>query len=118
MEVIHEPMKIIPGDHTYCLSKNSTRCYACQGKSNLVKALISKINKLALENKHMKHKSITRASTFIWRKIKTDGKIKFYTWINAIVLFNKTFTLIQPFLSYLIYWKGSKHATIFCKVRH
>ena len=45
MEVIHEPMKIIPGDHTYCLPNNSTPCYACQGKSNLVKALVSKINK-------------------------------------------------------------------------
>ena len=40
LEVIHEPMKIIPGDHTYCLPNNSTPCYACQDKSNLVKALL------------------------------------------------------------------------------
>ena len=40
MEVIHEPVKIIPGDHTYCLPNNSTSCYACQDKSNLVKALV------------------------------------------------------------------------------
>ena len=26
MEVIHEPMNIIPGDHTYCLPNNSTPC--------------------------------------------------------------------------------------------
>ena len=39
IEVIHEPMKVVPGDHTYCLPNNSTPCYACQNKSNLVKAL-------------------------------------------------------------------------------
>ena len=26
MEVIHEPMKTIPGGHTYCLPTNSTPC--------------------------------------------------------------------------------------------
>ena len=52
MKVIHEPMKIIPGDHTYCLPNNYTPCYyACQDKSNLAKALVSKINELTLKNK-------------------------------------------------------------------
>ena len=46
MEGIHEPMKIIPGDHTYCLTNNSSPCYACPDKSNIVKTLVSKINKL------------------------------------------------------------------------
>ena len=45
-EVIHEPMKIIPGDHTYCLTNNSSPFYACQDKSNIVKTLVSKIKKL------------------------------------------------------------------------
>ena len=49
MEVIHEPIEIIPGDHTYCLPNNSTAWYARQDKSNLVKALISKTSKLTLE---------------------------------------------------------------------
>ena len=40
MEVIHELIKIIPGDHTYYLSNNSTPCYACQDKSNLKKELV------------------------------------------------------------------------------
>ena len=39
MEIIYEPMKIILGDHTYCLPNNSTPYYVCQDKSNLVKAL-------------------------------------------------------------------------------
>ena len=78
MEFINEPIKIILGDHTYCLLNNSTPSYVCQEKSNLVKTLVSKINKLTLENKQLKHKSIIKTSTFTWRKIKTDAKMKFY----------------------------------------
>ena len=47
-----------------------------------------------------------KTSTFTWRK-KTDAKMKFYTGINTIVLFNKIFRCMQPFLSDLIYWKES-----------
>ena len=59
-----------------------------------------------------------KTSTFTWRKIKTDAKVKFYTGINTIVLFNKIFRLIQTFLSDLIYWKGPKHAKNCSKVSH
>ena len=68
MEVIHEPLKIIPGDHTYCLANNFTPCYACQDKSNLMKALVSKVNKLNLENKQLKHRSVMKTATFTWKK--------------------------------------------------
>ena len=118
MEVIQEQIKIIPGDYTYCLPNNSTPCYACQDKSNLVKALVSKINKLTLENKQLKYRSIMKTSTFRWRKIKTDAIMKFYIGINTIVLFNKIFRLIQPILTDVIYWKLPKHAKNFTKVRH
>ena len=40
MEIIHEPMKIIPGDQTYCLPYNYTPWYTCQNKSNLVRILV------------------------------------------------------------------------------
>ena len=109
MEVIHEPMKNIPGDHTYCLSNSSTPCYVFQDKSNLVKAILSKTNELTLKNKQLKHRSIMKISTFSWRKIKTDAKMRFYTGINTIVLFNKIF---------LIYQKEPKHAKTFSNVRH
>ena len=37
MEVIHEPIKIIPGDHTYWLPNNSTPCHERrEGTSNVV----------------------------------------------------------------------------------
>ena len=102
-EVIHESMKIVPGDHTYCLpSKN----------------IVSKINKLTMENKESKYRSIVKTSTFTRRKIKTDAKMKFYTRINTIVLFNKIFRLIQPFLTDIISWKGPNHAKNYRKVRY
>ena len=50
-----------------------------------------------------------KTSTFSWRKIKTDAKMRFYTGINTIVLFNKIF---------LIYRKEPKHAKTFSNVRH
>ena len=50
-----------------------------------------------------------KTSTFSWRKIKTDAKMRFYTGINTIVLFNKIF---------LIYQKEPKHAKTFSNVKH
>ena len=114
-DVIHEPMIIIPGEHTYCLPNNATPCYAYQDKSNLVKALVSKISKLTLENKQLKHRAIMKTSTFTWRKIKTYANMKFYTGINTIVLFNEIFRLI-PLLSDIVYWNGPQHAKKFSSV--
>ena len=64
MEVIYETIKIILGDHTYYLQNNSTPCYVCQDKSNLLKVLFSKVNKLTLESKQLKHGSMIETSTF------------------------------------------------------
>ena len=44
--------------------------------------------------------------------------MKFYARINTIVLFNKTFRLIQPYLSDKISWKRPKHPKNFNKARH
>ena len=43
-----------------------------------------------------------KTSTFTWRKIKTDAKMKFHIGINTIILFNKIFRLIKPILSDII----------------
>ena len=64
IEVIYETIKIILGDHTYYLQNNSSPCYVCQDKSNLLKVLFSKLNKLTLENKQLKHGSVIETSTF------------------------------------------------------
>ena len=56
--------------------------------------------------------------TFTRRKVKTDAKMKFYTGINTIVLFNEVFRLVQPFSSDIIYWKRPKYEKNFSKVKH
>ena len=83
-----------------------------------MKALVSKIRTLYLENKPLERRSIMKTSTLTWRKIKTDAKIKFYIGINTTALFNKIFRFTQPFLSDSIFWKGPRHAKNFNKVRH
>ena len=47
---------------------------------------------------------------FTWKKIKTDAKIRFYTGIASIALFNTIFKLIKPYIPHITYWKGPKHA--------
>ena len=107
MEVIHETMKLsLETTHTTC--QISTPCYTCQDKCNLVKSLVLKINKLPLKNKQLKHRSIKKTSLFIWTKIRIDAKMKFYTGINTIVLFNKICRLMQLFLFDIIYFEGAK----------
>ena len=82
----YEPMEIIPRDHTYYLPNNSTPCYACQDKSNLVTAPVSKINKWTLENNTVEISINNENLKFTRRKVKTDATMKFYTEIKNIVL--------------------------------
>ena len=68
MAIIHEPIKIISGDHTHCLPNNSTPFYACRDKYPLVKALASKINKFTFENRSLIFEEI--------KHIKNVSKVK------------------------------------------
>ena len=43
-------------------------------------------------------------------KIKTDAKMRFYTGIASVPLFNTIFKLIKPCIPHITYWKGPKHA--------
>ena len=49
-----------------------------------------------------------KTSTFTWKKIKNDDKMKFCTGINTMVAFDKMFGLIQPFLFDIVFYKGPK----------
>ena len=72
MDVIHEPIKLyLETTHTayqiILLLVMLVRTIV-----NLVKFLVSKINKLTLESKQLKHRSVVKTSTFALRNIKTD----------------------------------------------
>ena len=45
---------------------------------------------------------------FSYKYIKTDKKINFYTGITTIKLFDTLFEILNPYLSRLRYWQGSK----------
>ena len=56
---------------------------------------------------------VQRHDKFTWKKIKTDAKMRFYTGIASVALFNTIFTLIRPYIPDITYWKGPKHLFIY-----
>ena len=52
---------------------------------------------------------VQRHDKFTWKKIKTNAKIRFYTGIASVALFNTIFLLIKPYIPHITYWKGPKH---------
>ena len=112
---------IVLNDHDYSVSEKQTSCSTCEDKGNLITVLVSKINKLTLENNKLRRyariKSFSRSSSFTWKHIKTNAKMNFYTGISSIPIFNMLFLLIQPYIINLIYWKGPKYHQNFSKIR-
>ena len=47
------------------------------------------------------------------KKIKIDAKMRFYSVIASVALFNATSTLIKPYIPHIMYWKGPKHGCEF-----
>ena len=52
-----------------------------------------------------------------WTNTKTNAKMKFYTGISTILLFNSLFDLIKPCLPNIIYWRGKNTAAATTKPR-
>ena len=82
--------------------------------------LADEIKALKIENNILKDKIkaskrpvkvlVQRHDKFTWKKIKTDAKMRFYTGIASVALFNTIFTLIKPYIPHIAYLKGPKHA--------
>ena len=53
---------------------------------------------------------VQRQNKFTWKKINIDEKMKFYTGIAPVTLFNAIFALIKPYITHITYWKGPKRA--------
>ena len=53
---------------------------------------------------------VQRHDKFTWKKMKTDAKMRFYTGIASVALFNTIFILIKPYIPHITYWKRQKHA--------
>ena len=53
---------------------------------------------------------IQKQKLFSHKGIKTDKQMNFYTGISTIALFNVIFSLLEPYLQKLKYWRGRKTA--------
>ena len=105
------------------LEKAGPQCQECPKKSCLIGILVSAVQSLRIERdqlkasvadlsqKHAHHicQAIQEANAFTWIRIESDAKMKFYTGIQSIRVFNVMFLLIEPCLPKILYWKGRKH---------
>ena len=95
----------------------------CRINSSLIGALVNGIKSLSLERDKLREtvgqlsqqivrdvsKAREEGKVFSWTRIKSDAKMKFYTGIQTVALFNVLFPLIKPCLPNLIYWRGKKN---------
>ena len=69
------------------------------------KRLQQKVNALSNQLLHEKN----RGKPFSCKDIKSDVKMKFYTGIQTLAIFNVIFDFIKPCLSSMVYWRGNNN---------
>lgn len=108
-------------EHSYAFTPSTRPCASCLDKSNLITSLVGKIKALTVTQKRSKAKArdsaFKKSSNFTWTKIKTDQKMNYYTGISSILLFNSIFMLLKPYLAKVRYWRGTKVARSWSRVR-
>ena len=93
-------------DHWYCKSEESMFLPSYSD-------LVDEIKELKIENNILRDKIkasqgpikvlVQQHDKFTWKKINTDPKIRFYTGIASVALFNTIFTLSKPYIhTYLV----------------
>ena len=99
---------------------SSDRCLSCKEKQAAIDCLQKQVaslendkitmgftmNKLCEEVKSLKLKASKQA--FSSSSIKRDSRMKFYTGIPSVMVFNTLFLLLKPCIPNLVYWRGSK----------
>ena len=103
--------------------KTVLECEKCQQKNDLIGTLTNAVKSLSIERdqlkssvtelsqKHTHHiaQAKKKAKVFSWTSIKLDAKMKFYTGVQSIKCFNVLFSLIEPCLPKVVYWRGKKN---------
>ena len=57
--------------------------------------------------------SVAKVKPFSWTNIQSDSKMRFYTGIQTIAIFNTLFSWIKPCLSSICFWRGRKRIVLF-----
>ena len=101
-------------DHSYSLPAGVQLCPGCVDKNDVIDSLSKKVSLLKIDNQQLTREKIlaaTSKSFFSWRKIKSDAKMNFYTGLSSIQVFNTVFSLIEPILPQVRYWRGTNRIT-------
>ena len=94
-------------DHWYCNNEESMFLPSYSDLVDEIKAL--KIENNIFRDKIKASKGpikvlVQQHDKFTWKKINTDPKIRFYTGIASVALFNTIFTLSKPYIhTYLVF---------------
>jgi len=103
-----------PASSDHCYSAVTERkCDACTYKDTLIKSYITKVSHLTRKVRLLRmqnRKKAKKIKPLSWSNIKSDKKMNFYTGLSSILLFNALFSLIEPFLKKITYWRGTKHS--------
>ena len=101
----YDPMS----EHDYCFPSGNIPGLTCQGKKEVIKSLVGKVNNQDDQITKLRKGGLLTyggRSPFSWTKIKTDAKMKFYTGLSSVKLFHELFDLLKPFINKMNYWRG------------
>ena len=113
----------VNNDHAYCQDETSAPCYSCQDKNKVLTSMANEISKLNKEKEQLASniEHLTRKIDSLSLKksqkplsavnINTDKKMRFYTGIQTVAIFNILFSLIKPSLPKIHYWRGKVLST-------
>ena len=103
-------MDVDPAEDSSCASCANLRTQngALQDEIEVLRAenfkLTKKVDEMSQEL--LKEKSVRKP--FSWKHIKSDAKMKFYTGLQTVAIFNLVFDLVKPCLPTMIYWRGKQ----------
>lgn len=87
-------------DHAYY-----SNCDLCKNKDVEIKKLKAKIKQLQNDLEHVK-RNVNKPTMNV---LKNDHKVKYYTGIPSVQSFNDIYSVIEPCVKNVRYWKGPKY---------
>ena len=117
-----ESKQVSQNDHDYYCT--SERCSACLDKNRVMMSMACEISQLTADKGELEdeveclresvanlHFQCKSRKPFSNSYIRTDEKMKFYTGIQSITIFNILWSFLKPHFPQLNYWRGAKVLT-------
>ena len=111
-EIVSQEIDLVAEPQPSCSSsENNDLVESLQKRLNEMTLEASKLREdnKKLEEKPLEHRiALNKASKFSAACIKDDKKMKFYTGIPTVSIFNVVFALIAKYFPNIVYWRGAK----------